>query len=450
MKRLPLILVLIVLVFPLTAQDSGGSGSGFSAGIGLGSDLLPDPDDSTKLTSWSKLGFQPDIAFGKFGIGLDLMFRFQLYPDNSSSPIRIYSPDWIPQGSQTILDVYLPKIMYVRYGLRGVDPFYVKLGSISDFTLGNGLIVSDYANTRFLPDLRIFGLQVGIDGSVLKFPYAGFEALTGNLARLDVIGGRVYVRPLAFLGNSLPARLQAGVTLAMDTDPFLYSTAGTGDPTFVVGADLTLPVVTGQVFSLTAFAEGAREMNDSIGAITGVSGRLISIMRYTAQVRALQKGFIPSYFDTNYDFYRAQRYNFINTAPAGDFQLGWLASLGFSLLGDKVVFGALLDGPFSDKPATSSDNNALYPHLKGSFLLKEGMIGGISLEAAYEKYFLGRTASFFEDLIDPEDAAIGMKVNYKTGATVLTLDYAYRWDPSMNGGAGGFDVSSSLSASVRF
>ena len=59
-------------------------------------------------------------------------------------------------------------------------------------------------------------------------------------------------------------------------------------------------------------------------------------------------------------------------------------------------------------------------------------------------------APFLEDLIDPEDAAIGMKVNYKTGATVLTLDYAYRYDPSMNGGTGGFNVSSSLSASVRF
>ena len=453
MKRLSLVLVLMVLILPLAAQDSGGSGAGFSAGLGLGSDLLPDPDDSTKLTSWSKLGFQPDVAFGKFGIGLDLTFRFQLYPDNSSSPIRIYSPDWIPGDGKTLFDVYLPKIMYVRYGLRGIDPFYAKLGSISDFTLGNGLIVSDYANTRFLPDLRIFGLQVGLDGALLKFPYAGFEALTGNLARLDVVGGRIYVRPLAFLGNSLPGRLQAGVTATVDTDPFLYSTVGTGDPIFVVGADLTLPVVTGQIFSLTAFAEGAREMNDSIGAITGVSGRLISFMRYTAQLRALQKGFIPSYFDTNYDFYRAERYNFIDSNDAGDFQLGWLASLGFSLLGDKAVFSALLDGPFSDKPATPSDNTSLYPHLKGSFLLKEGMIGGISIEAAYEKYFLGKTVSFLEDLIDPEDAAIGMKVNYKTGATVLTLDYAYRWDPSKDnndGTFGGFDISSSLSASVRF
>ncbi|PKL05997.1 MAG: hypothetical protein CVV53_06595 [Spirochaetae bacterium HGW-Spirochaetae-9] len=450
MKRLSLILVLLVLILPLTAQESGGSGSGFSAGIGLGSDLLPDPDDSTKLTSWSKLGFQPDVAFGKFGIGLDLMFRFQLYPDESSSPIRIYSPDWIPQGDQTILDVYLPKIMYVRYGLRGIDPFYVKLGSISDFTLGNGLIVSDYANTRFLPDLRIFGLQVGLDGALLKFPFAGFEALTGNLARLDVVGGRIYVRPLVFMGDSLPGRLQAGVTATVDTNPFLYSTSGTGEPIFVVGADLTLPIVTGQMFSLTAFAEGAREMNESIGAITGVSGRLLKFLRYTAQLRALQEGFIPSYFDTNYDFYRAERYTFIDTNPAGDFQLGWLGMLGFSLLGDKLVFSTLLDGPFSDKPAVDSDNSSLYPHLKGSFLLKEGMIGGISLEAVYEKYFLGKTGTFFEDLIDPVDAAIGMKVNYKTGATVLTLDYAYRYDPSMNGGAGGFDVSSSLSASVRF
>jgi len=39
-----------------------------------------------------------------------------------------------------------------------------------------------------------------------------------------------------------------------------------------------------------------------------------------------------------------------------------------------------------------------------------------------------------------------MSINYKTGATVLTLGYVYSWDPTTQD----FDVSSSLSASVRF
>ena len=453
MKRLLLVLALIALILPLSAQESGTPEQGFSAGMNLGSDLLPDPDDPTTFTSWSKLGFQPDLSLGKFGVGLDLTFRFQLYPEGSSSPVRIYSPDWIPQDGQTVFDVYLPKIMYVRYGLRGIDPFYVKLGSIADFTLGNGLIISDYANTRFLPDRRLFGLQLGVDGAIFKVPYVGFEALTGNLARLDVVGGRVYLRPLAFLGSSILGRVQIGATAVVDQDPLLYT-----DPAnypsypasgliYVAGADLTIPIISGKALSLTAFVEGAREMNGAMGAITGIGGKLIGFIKYGAQIRYLQEGFLPAYYDANYELYRADRFAYVDGTTPGDFQAGWLASLGFELFNKKITFGALLDGPFAAIPAVDNENSAAYPHLKGSLVLGEGMLGGLSFEGGYEKYFIGRQdAAFFSDLVDPTDAVIGLAVNYKTGATVLTLNYAYRWDPSVDD----WDVSSSLSASVRF
>jgi hypothetical protein len=445
MKRLFLIFALIALILPMTAQEAGGTNQGFSAGLNLGSDLLPNPDTGI-LESWSKLGFQPDLSIGKFGVGLDLTFRFKLYPD-ANTPIELYIPDWVPQGDQTIFDVYLPKFMYVRYGLRGVDPLYAKLGSIADFTLGNGLIVSNYANTRFLPDKRLFGLQAGLDGALFKFPYIGFEALTGNLANLDVIGGRVYLRPLAFLGSSVLGRMQLGGTAVVDRDPFIYTaTPGTGELIYVYGADITVPIAAGKLFSLTAFVEGAREMNQAMGAITGIGGKLIGLIDYGAQIRYLQEGFIPTYFDSNYDLYRADRYAYVNSTVPGAFTPGWQANLGFELFNNRLVFGALLDGPFAEIPVVPSDNSAAYPHLKGTLVLKEGMLAGMSFDAGYEKYFIGKRASFFSDLIDPTDAVIGFSVNYKTGSTVLTLNYAYRWDPSIDD----WDVSSSLSASVRF
>ncbi len=461
MKRLSLFVVIITLLLPLSAQESGDTGDGFSAGLNLGSDLLPNPDTGV-MESWSKLGFQPDLAMGKFGIGLDLTFRFQLYPDESN-PFVLYTPDWVPSGGKTIFDVYLPKIMYVRYGKRGIDPLYVKLGSISDFGLGNGLIVSDYANTKFLPEQRLFGLQAGVDGALFNVPYFGVEALTGNLANLDVIGGRVYVRPLAFMGKSILGRVQIGGTAVVDRNPLIYTTAeeitASSYPVtkliYVYGADVTVPIVTGEVFSLTAFVEGAREMNGAMGAITGVGGRLISFISYGAQIRYLQEGFIPTYFDNNYDLYRAERFDYIESTLPGDFTAGWLASLGFDLFNRKLQFSAILDGPFAPVPApdADTDNSSAYPHLKGKVLLGEGIIGGLSLEGGYEKYFIGRETGIFDDLIDPQDAVIGFGVNYKTGATVLTLSYTYSWNPSKvndDSSIGGFDVSSSLSASVRF
>jgi hypothetical protein len=451
MKRILLVLITLTLVLPLMAQESGG-GSGFSAGLNLGSDLLPNPDDPTKIESWSKLGFQPDLAIGRFGIGLDLTFRFQLYPADGSTPFRLYTPDWIPSGTKTIWDIYLPKVMYVRYGLRGVDPLYAKLGSINDFTLGNGLIVSNYSNTRFLPDLRLFGLQVGVDGAIFKVPYIGFEALTGNLAKLDVVGGRVFLRPLAFLGSSLLGRLQIGGTAVVDQNPLLYvDSANLGSyPAssliYVLGGDVTLPILTGKALALTAFAEGAMEMNDAMGLIGGIRGKLLGFVNYGAQIRYLQEGFVPSYFDSNYDLYRAERFDYVQNTSAGAFTPGWFANLGFELFTSMIVFDAKLDGPFAPIPSVSSNNSAAYPHLRGTLVLKDDLIGGISFEGGYEKYFIGRNGSLLNDLIDPTDAIIGFSVNYQTGSTVLTLSYSYSWNPTVQD----WDVSSSLSASVRF
>ncbi|TXT47231.1 MAG: hypothetical protein FD137_1114 [Spirochaetes bacterium] len=456
MKRLFLVMIAILMVIPLWAQE-GGSEKGFSAGLNLGTDLLPNPDTGV-MESWSKLGLRPDLALGKFGVGLDLTLRFQLYPDpnDNTKIIRVYEPDWIPQAGSNVFDLYLPKILYVRYGLREVDPIYVKLGSISDFSLGNGLIVSDYANTRFLPDRRIFGLQLGVDGAAFRVPYIGMEVLTGNLTKFDVIGGRVYLRPLAFLGKSLLGRLQVGATAVLDQDPLLYfdnssNTYASTSPAYVLGADLTLPLLTGQLISLVSYVEGAREMNDALGAVAGIRGRVLGFIRYGAEARYFQEGFIPAYFDTNYDLYRAERFDYIQTTPPGDFNMGWLAKIGFDLFQEKILFTAALDGPLAPIPSVASDNASAYPHLKGSFFLKEGLIGGISFSGNYEKYFIGRADSnVFADLINPTDAVIGMDVNYKTGATLLTLHYTYKWDPSKNSGAGGFDVSSSLSVSVQF
>ena len=214
----------------------------------------------------------------------------------------------------------------------------------------------------------------------------------------------------------------------------------------VYGADVTAPILSGSTLSLTAFVEGAMEPNGAMGAIGGFRGGLLGFIKYGAQVRYLQKGFVPSYFDANYDLYRAQRFVYMTETTPAAFVPGWQASLGFDLFTQKLIFGALLDGPFAALPSPNNDDAAAYPHLKGSFLLKEGMIGGLSFEAGYEKYFIGRGGSILADVIDPTDAVIGLSVHYKTGATVLTLDYDYMWDPN----SATFDVSSSLSAEVRF
>jgi len=450
-RRIALFLVLLTILTPVFAQVN--QSKGFDLGIVLGTDLLPDPKDATippAMDSWTKVGFRPEVAFGKLAVGLDLTFRFK-FASGSTTSFEIYEPDWIPQpGKTTILDVYLPKLLYVRYGFQGIDPFYFKAGSVSDFNLGNGLIMDNYSNMLFLPQRRIFGMQVGIDGNLFGFPYVGIEALSGNLAKFDVIGGRVYIRPLAFLGKSLFGRLQVGAIGVYDKDPLIYAddtaygtSFGTSSPTYVIGADVTLPILQNPLFSLTTFAEGAMEVNKAMGAMTGVRGRLLGFISYGLQLRYLQDNFIPAYFDTNYDLYRAERFAFIRDNPAGTaYTPSWLASAGVDIFKSLINVRATVDAPFKALPSPATSNPADYPHLLGRLTLNKGLIPNFSVAARYEKYFLGKkSGNIFSDLIDPTDASIGMTVSYWAGAAVVSLDYIYSWNPTKND----FDVSSGLS-----
>jgi len=442
-KALFVIAALCILATNTFAEDSASPE--FQAGISLGTNVLINAAGESE--TWNSLGFQPDLALGPFGIGFDLTVRFKLMPD-SDTALEIYQGDWVPDyddSDKGILDLYLPKIMYVRYGYRG-DPLFAKLGSIDDLTLGNGFIVGEYSNTRFLPSQRIFGLDIGLDGALFKFPYVGIELLTGNLARFDVFGGRIFARPLVNTEIPVLKNLQVGATLAVDTGVAGLVTEAF-DPVTVYGTDLFLPLITSKAFPLATFAELAFEPNSSTGFMIGAGGRLISIITYAAQLRILGAGFTPVYFDANYDLFRKEKANLMEATVTGEGFAGWLAKAGASLFEDKLYFSVSVDGPFKEEPTAASDNSAEYPHLRGVIGMAEGIVGGFFVSGSYDKYFLGKDNGFFSDLVDPNNAVITAAFNYKTGAAVFTLLYNLSYNPAAENG---FDVTSSLQSSIKF
>ena len=444
-KMIAVSTILLLLSFSAVAQDSeSDSGFEFQAGIILGTDVLP--DGLGGFSSWTRLGFQPDLSFGKIGIGLDITLRFKLSPAPGED--AVYGADWIPDyegNGKTFLDVYLPKFMYIRYGLRG-DPLYAKLGSIQDFTLGDGFIMGDYANTRFLPEQRVFGLALDIDGSLFQFPWVGAQLMTGNLARFDVVGARLFARPLYGTGIPIMENMQVGLTGAADFQADLYNPVTPPLQTVAMyGLDVFIPILGGRAFPLAAFSDFVLQPEGRWGSMIGAGGRLFGFVTYGAQLRVLGPGFIPVYFDANYDLYRSAKHDVLAAAPTGDTFTGWFASLGFSVLEDKIAFKTSVDGPFAKVPAVDTDNPADYPHLRAVATLGEGIVGGFSFDAVYEKYFLGKAGTFFEDLFTAEDAVITAQINYHTGAAVLSLLYNLKYDA-----ATGTYGTSSLQSSIKF
>jgi hypothetical protein len=197
----------------------------------------------------------------------------------------------------------------------------------------------------------------------------------------------------------------------------------------IFGADIILPMLGSSSFPFSAFADIAFQPNGRSGEMVGFSGRVFDFLIWGAQLRFLQSGFIPNYFDANYDLYRQDRFDQMHAPGTGKNTAGWYASIGLSLFSDLVVFNVAFDGPIQATPTVFESDQAMYPHARVVFRLGEGLLP-LYFDASYEKYFIGRKLSFFPDLAEPNDSVIGLSANYRSGPSVLSILYHAAWDPS--------------------
>jgi hypothetical protein len=291
---------------------------------------------------YQQFGLRPDIPFGKFGVGLDLTFRFD---ENG----KFKDDEW--KSGQD----YLEKIYYVRYGLPG-DPLYVRVGALDNVTLGYGMVMRRYANTVQYPDIKRVGIYT--EGGFGRY---NWQAMTNNISELDqpgLMAGRVSF-------DTKVAGLRVGVTVANDGNQFagLKDADGDGvpdrldlfpgrndftiqqdilerfrnDPELLnylidngylpdvrktmrsykymkesiteVGADVGLPLVKGSKFSLWTYAQAAKIVDYGYGwAFPGL--RMVAgPVQASAEYRNYEKQFRGQFFGYSYELERAQLVN---------------------------------------------------------------------------------------------------------------------------------------------
>ena len=426
-------------VSSLSAQSAVTGSPGFSLGVGIGIGVqnFPNPayidgGSESEFFTYQSLTLIPELSVGKFALGFDFIMNYRFTAGSAGDRFEVREEDWVVGDFQEFLDVYLPKIRYLRYGLKG-DPLHAKFGTIDDATLGNGFIMSGYSNALFLPDTRIFGLTLDLDGSLLDFPFIGFESFAGNVARFDVMATRLYTRPLA--GTELPVlrHMQVGATVATDRDPAYFSDRYADlDPLLVpppdasvlmYGADFRLPLLSNSVLALALFGDGVIQKEGS-GAMVGFGGRLVQVVTYGAQLRFMEDYFIPSYFNLTYDIFRLNRYRIYDGEEEKKGGIGWFATLGLSALADKLVLVTTAEGPLGAR----EDN---YFSWQGIFMVKEGILPGFFFDVLYDK----KNMAGFDDFKKwREDAFIRARLNYRTGPAIISLVYNLRYIPTAGGG----------------
>ncbi len=198
MKKIVL-LVLILLPLLLFAQmDEQADNEGTSYGMTgvVGSITIGDQ-------TYSQIRLMPEIAIWKFGIGLDI----DLLIDSDGN---IRKEDWDEAED------YLHKLLFIRFAQRR-DPFYFKIGSISNYTLGHGLIFNGYSNMLQYPLKRNFGGYVGVNTPLSGL---GFEAYSHSIEKNEILGGRVFAKPLKVLDLPLLSNLKIGVNVGVDRNQY--------------------------------------------------------------------------------------------------------------------------------------------------------------------------------------------------------------------------------------
>lgn len=289
------------------------------------------------------INLRPELAFGKFGVGLD--FNLRIGQDG-----KVRHEDY-----KDAYD-YFRIIRYIRWGLKH-DPLYIRAGALDYARLGHGSIMYLYRNSPSYEDRKI-GLEFDVNSE-----HAGFESVYSDLGRLSVVGVRGYVRPLQWTTlASIPilGNLETGATFAGDSHPDAGVIHVTYDSTHriiskddrgpmkIVGADIGLPILRTSLLNLDLYADYAKILDFGSGTALGAEVRMHGLgeIRVSARIerRFLGDRYIHSYFDM---FYELERYNarypaftskvaWLDTVPSGH---GTYGELAIDLLGMVQIFG---------------------------------------------------------------------------------------------------------------
>ncbi len=383
--------------------------------------------------TWAQAVIQPRLSIGPLSLELYLPIT---YRENIFDPGEWYRPegnnewsfgtdqDWSNEPLVALEDVATDvalKIKSLEFGERG-DGLYFKIGNLSNLTIGQGLLMRNYANDIDFPTVRRVGFNLGFD-----LNRWGLETIVNDLVAPEIFAGRLYFRP------ALPVTAAAvGFSAITDMAPgnqALLAEVRAADPLFLnVGADLEIPILTRAILSLTGFAEGGglipylredttyngESINGGLktdalvdfssgelrnfGWSAGVRGN-VTFLDYRLEYRSFDGIFRPAFYGHSYDrlrgTYAEETLQYLSNTEAERYDLrtmGVAGEAGASIL-DIIYLSAGYFWPWE-----ITDNGAWQGSDEDEFLfsaeLQEGLLPlGIETGLTYRRSHFAATAA---------------------------------------------------------
>lgn len=256
--------------------------------------------------SYLKAAINPDFPLGPLSVGLALNLYLPLGDYGQPS-----STDWIA-------------LRYLAYDHNNKHGF--KYGQLRRITLGQGLLVENF-NSGAGGNIEFTTKKAGILGYITILD----TKITAMRTAEEVQAFRVE-RPIAKL-SGIP--LIVGATYAEDVDGIDDDSTGTQiNRAGQVGyaADISYPIG-GPFFTLYTEAASLEDYGKGYGL--GARGTILTALDYKAELRHLEKDFVPSYFNSTY---QATGFNFTTDAIKEDLT-GFLVNVGSGFMGDAFKAG---------------------------------------------------------------------------------------------------------------
>ena len=340
----------------------------FGMGLGIGSATLDG-------TLYNQLALRPEINIAGIGIGLDLV----VYMDNEGN---VREDEWDFKNDP---DLIYDKILYIRYGEKS-SPVWAKYGSIENMTLGQGGLMQGYSNMMEFPTVRRVGINTGfnvgpIGGEVflsnikdfsrggtimgLRAQYRVSDALPITIGLNYISDANMFSSMKDKDGDSFPDIFDdfpSDSSLWNDTDGDGWPDPGHGesvsdslvdidadgdnlvdtvDDTIALKArpfsvndnkasvsawslDISYPVLSGDIFSLSVYAEFNSLSFPEIVTISnnldtlfyrpkrfgtgltvpGLRSTLFGLLNISLEYRSVKGSYVPQFFDQAYDLNR--------------------------------------------------------------------------------------------------------------------------------------------------
>ena len=323
--------------------------AGLAAGVKLMDDelyLVIDPKFSMHFDKLIKEPVSEKELDLIFGIHAPLNVRLVSTDiNNNDHSIRFRTEDWDEWQD------YLKILRYFQIG-TSEDNLYFSVGSNFAQTIGHGTILKRYIPNH---DSTFSTISAKLNW---YFDYAGFEALLGDVARGNIFGGLVFIKPFSAIGNYHARSVSFGYSFVADrnaptrlgyeryadynADDFLagkddriprISVDSKGRPIieedeflYMQGIDFELKLYKNEKVDLKVFTDYSWFKKDfTKGGFTfGFLGRFNldqnnqHAIRIQLEGRAHEDSYIPSFFDTFYDIERIEMMT--NIYGAKDFQ----------------------------------------------------------------------------------------------------------------------------------